>query len=484
MNNSIRSVDGNDDHQVFYLNGKLYGFFAESSLLLQLNPDTCFDGNLLCGDFIEALANLDGKLKDCEGTGRAVVAEAAKDHTPAVSALNLNLTDKCNLNCVYCYASGGDYDRITNDMSFDTFEKALDDAKDVIDQTRPFRFEFFGGEPLMNREVIEKVLEWEKSQSHTDKPIINRISTSLSFLTPELEDALVTGNFILSVSLDGTRETQNAQRPFKSGGGTYDEIIKNITRMKERAPHLVTVARITAYKNAGHLSEEIEELRKLNIFDYCSVYSAAIEDDDGGKLYMTDEYRESYLKFAASYNDYLEDDENIFKGCLELNRYISHILSGTTALNHCRAGSGYYTLSPDSSVHPCHRFIGDEDMAIEGGLPAIESTPEFWRKTVLDRDDCAKCLVRYFCGGGCKQENLISTGSPLGISEKNCQFAQLIFDAALIAIDGLSEKSKKRLSEICEKSTDLFVLCGQNVGHTEREKLTGLAKEFLADYLL
>ena len=251
-------------------------------------------------------------------------------------------------------------------------------------------------------------------------------------------------------------ETQNAQRPFKSGGGTYDEIIKNVKKLKELDPHIVTVARMTAFENSHRLCEEIEELLALNIFDYCSIYSAAIEDHEGGKLYMTDEYCDSYMKFASRYNDYLQDEGTIFKGCLELNRYISHILSGTAALNHCRAGSGYYTLSPDSSVHPCHRFIGDEEMALKGGLAAVETTPEFWGKTVLQRTDCSQCMVRYFCGGGCKQENLITTGSPLGVSEKNCQFAQLLFDAALVAVHSLSEKSKNRLLHIGKKSTDLF----------------------------
>jgi radical SAM protein with 4Fe4S-binding SPASM domain len=213
------------------------------------------------------------------------------------------------------------------------------------------------------------------------------------------------------------------------------------------------------------------------------VYSAAIEDDEGGKLYMSDDFCESYLNFASSYNSYLNDEKNIFKGCLELNRYIGHILFGTTALNHCRAGAGYFTLSPDSSVHPCHRLIGDEDLALADGLAAVDTVPSYWKTTVLERDECSKCRIRYFCGGGCKQENLISTGSPLGVTEKNCKFADLLFEAAIVAVEGLSESSIERLSTICDKSTDLFVLCGQNVGQTDRENLSHLAGKIFAGYI-
>ena len=205
MNNKIRTVDSSDDYLIFLLNERLYGFFTEGSLLLELNRDACFDGNLLSGECIEAVLRVKDTLFTAPGSARSVVAQAAKTHTPVVSALNLNLTDKCNLNCIYCYASGGDYDRITDDMSFDTFLRAMDSLKGVIDPSRSLRFEFFGGEPLMNYDVIEKVLEWEKTQTITDTPIINRISTSLTFLTRELEEALVSGNFIVSVSLDGTR---------------------------------------------------------------------------------------------------------------------------------------------------------------------------------------------------------------------------------------------------------------------------------------
>jgi radical SAM protein with 4Fe4S-binding SPASM domain len=240
---------------------------------------------------------------------------------------------------------------------------------------------------------------------------------------------------------------------------------------------------MTAWKNAYRLCQEIDQLVSLNLFDYCSIYSAAIETADGGKLYMSDEYKKSYPSFAARYNDYLEDDSNIFKGCLELNRFIGHILSGTAALNHCRAGNGYFTLSPDASVHPCHRFIGDETMAINGGLKNVAQTPDFWKKTVNEREECSRCMVRYFCGGGCKQENLISTGSPLGISDKNCEFAQLLFDAAITAVDSLSDKSKDKLSVICKASKDLFVLCGQNVEATDRQALETLVKEQLGDFL-
>ena len=81
-------------------------------------------------------------------------------YKPKVSAVNLNLTSACNLNCIYCYAAGGDYERLSSNMSLECFEAFMQSLKGRFDMTRPVRFEFFGGEPLLNEEVIEKVLDW------------------------------------------------------------------------------------------------------------------------------------------------------------------------------------------------------------------------------------------------------------------------------------------------------------------------------------
>ena len=203
------------EHFLFLLEGRLYVFLTEPSILLELSSHRCLINGEPKDELQDALNELTKKLSREEGTSKQLLRRAWNDFEPKVSALNLNLTDKCNLACVYCYAKGGDYERITDDLSYETIVNTLEAARDVIDQGRQFRFEFFGGEPLMNRETIEKVLQWEKTQDIHNDPIINRVSTSLSFLTPELEEALMSGNFILSVSLDGTRETQNAQRPLQ-----------------------------------------------------------------------------------------------------------------------------------------------------------------------------------------------------------------------------------------------------------------------------
>lgn len=412
------------------------------------------------------------------GNSKALAGSAAA-FRPTVSALNLNLTPRCNLSCVYCYAKGGDYARLEKEMKPETVFSAVAEAMPFIDGSREFRFEFFGGEPLLNAGTVEGVLEWEKTGSGLKNRVVNRISTNLTVYDEKIGELLERGDFIISVSLDGGRQTQNSQRPYRDGSGSFDDIVANVARIKRSHPRLRTVARMTVYKNAGRLLGEIEELAGRDIFDYCSVYNATISEG-GREVYMSDDFRRNFLAFAENYPRLLS--AGIFKGCLELNRYICHIIDGTFALNHCRAGAGYFSLSPDGSVHPCHRLIGDPKFAVEGGLAGVASVPDLWRAGVDSREKCSRCAIRYFCGGGCKQEALVATGDPLGVSPKSCEFSNLLFEAAAIAASRLNGAALRKVRTSCAELSEMFVLCGQNAARTCREELDRLVASGKSGY--
>ncbi|HOT78137.1 MAG TPA: radical SAM protein, partial [Candidatus Wallbacteria bacterium] len=299
--NPVNYIAKSDRYIIFELFGRCFIFLTSISALAELVRDECIEKRgeniFLKKSFEEKLKSLDAffKAKDREGlfTNEAVLNSKSISHAAEVSALNLDLTPQCNLGCVYCYAAGGDYSSQDKIMTPGTVLEAVRQAGGLIDDSRDFRFEFFGGEPLFNSKAIKSVLELEKKirrrepgfEILADKisgRIINRISTNLTFLDDDILRLLAEGDFIISVSIDGARGTQNAQRPYKTGEGSYDDIINNVKRIKEAAPHLTVVARMTVYSNPGGFLEELKELVSLNIFDYCSVYCAAIGTSAGG----------------------------------------------------------------------------------------------------------------------------------------------------------------------------------------------------------
>ena len=486
--NDIDYIIKNGQYLIFKINGRYYIFLSQYSSLIAIDENKCLKQSggeyRLTGDFVAILNKL--SANGLSGPGRTFLSNETllpayyAEYRPSVSALNLDVTARCNLACVYCYAKGGDYSTQSGSMNFETVRAALKDALEarVFRTDKEFRFEFFGGEPLFNTGVIKEALEFEKSgllspPTHLKRSggIINRISTNLTLYNPTILRLLLRGNFIISVSIDGPAATQNAQRPYKNGGGSYGDIIKNLTAIKKAAPKLITVARMTVYGNPGSFLEELEELVSLNIFDYCSIYCAAVEDGAASGLKINEDFKQTYKSMAARYVSLISQKDNIFKGCLELNRYIRYLIDGSFTANHCRAGIGYFTLASDGSVYPCHRLIGKDEFKISGGLKNIAAAGAEWRVNVDERPACKDCAIRYLCGGGCKQEALISGGGLLAGNPKICDFAGLLFDSAAIALDSIIESQKvdpngnPATSAVPiasdEQLSDLFVLCGR-----------------------
>ncbi|PKK90308.1 MAG: hypothetical protein CVV64_10095 [Candidatus Wallbacteria bacterium HGW-Wallbacteria-1] len=491
-----------DDYFILRRDLRVYLFIPELSLLSELNVSKCISGSddsvVVKSEFRAILTRIMEEI-ELDG-GHSSVLAAKGNESGRFSAINLNLTDKCNLACVYCYAKGGDYRRIANSMSASTVISALSAARDSIDRTQPFRFEFFGGEPLLNEEAIRDILLWQQGEGRKILPerVINRVSTNLTHLTDSMLELLKRGSFILSVSIDGDRETQNLQRPFRNGEGSFETIMGNIVRIREAWPEAVIVARMTAHNRGNRLLEDLDSLIATGLFDYSSIYPAAVDDNGRGNIVVSSEFQCQYLEMAEQYGELISSRslskdhcqrrfEGRYKGCLELNRYICHILEGSCAINHCRAGIGYCTLSPDGTVHPCHRLIGSEEFRVAKGLSGLDEVDSSWRANVLDRDECSVCSARYLCGGGCRQENLIATGDLLGVSARNCSFANLLMISAIAALDSIKLVSNGDICNVtemlCSSLDDLFVLCGQpkagNHCDTLRKKVCGMAAEFM-----
>ncbi|MBF0501023.1 MAG: radical SAM protein [Candidatus Riflebacteria bacterium] len=410
-----------------------------------------------------------------------VLANSWNGSKPLISALNMNLTEKCNLACVYCYAKGGNYQRIHEDMTPKAAVASIEEALLNSDPSRVFGIEFFGGEPLLNVAAIRAVLDFqEKSHLWRDRPggTRNRISTNLTVCDDERIELIRRGQMVVSISLDGTAETQNDQRPFKDGRGSYETIIENIRRLRAACPDLILVARMTAYRHDEQLNAMTREFAASGLFDYVSIYPAAIARQssspshnnadhkhyyESGASHFSAKFREAILGIAADYPNFV-GKEGRYKGFLELNRLCADILTGRLALNHCRAGAGYFTLSPDGSVHPCHRLIGDTSCDIGGLHVSSEKTIQDlakWRTTVDERPVCASCQIRYLCGGGCKQQAHLSTSDMLGNDPNICAWADLLFEAALTICANRNEVIDAKLRRSFAELDRLFVFCGR-----------------------
>lgn len=389
-------------------------------------------------------------------------------------AINVNLTAACNLNCTYCFADGGDYGRFQGKMQATTVDSIIEFISRHVTPSHVVRFEFFGGEPLLNFERIREICDRsdELSRDHGVR-FIYRISTNLTVLPPGAARLFAKRNFIVSVSVDGGPESHNRNRPGKDGRGSWDRIMAHCRAVREGADDVTMVARMTVTGGTPTLSDNVATLYEFNIFDYFQVYPAfslksssfiSIESLRSGvttapSKALSDDVIRQFAEFLEIYPS-LFSTRNRFRGVLEYERLAQMILDGKLALGFCSAGRNYFTFSPDDSIAPCHRLAGDASFQVGSGDLDIQANLEPWRRHVDTNPTCSQCWIRYLCGGGCKQENYLSTGSIHTPNRDLCDYQMMLVRGVLRGIAAQSPDYRRSDRAALD---NLFVSCGRPV---------------------
>lgn len=412
-------------------------------------------------------------------------------------AININLTAFCNLGCTYCFADGGDYGRIKGKMESETVEHIFKFIREHVTDTKIVRFEFFGGEPLLNFDRIQEVCDYSDVISReTGIEFIYRISTNLTVLPDGVLDLFARKKFIVSVSIDGGRETHDQNRPTKGGHGSFDKIINNCLRVREASDDITFVARMTVVGNKVSITDNVQELMAYNIFDYFQIYPGVVPVElnsifGSGSLVTIERSSSStapapktscsssagkntvdptfYPQLSEFFDIYptLFSPTNRFRGVLEYERFADMILNGKMALSYCSGGRDYYTFSPDDSIMPCHRLVGEVEFQAGSGPEGLSADLSAWRLSVDEHQTCSKCWVRYICGGGCKQENFISTGSLTEPNPEMCKSQIQLVENVVQMIAQQDENYRERDRVPLE---DLFVSCGRPTVVNLRDK--------------
>jgi len=292
-------------------------------------------------------------------------------------------------------------------------------------------------------------------------------------------------DFVVSVSIDGGSTTHDRNRPTKGGQGSFTKILGNCWKVREAGENITLVARMTVVSEHPSLLENVRELWSYNLFDYFQIYPGVTPAEGstfakscGAGLVQLGQAKpaapaaaattmqSSFLRqFAELLQEYpaLFEQGNRFRGVLEYERIAEMALSGKMALAFCSAGSTYYTVSPDDSVMPCHRLVGHREF----GIDPAERTPDLseWTLPVDHHPVCSTCWARYVCGGGCRQENFVATGTLRGLNEETCFYQRQLTEGVVrtVAQAGESYRSMPRTLD------DLFVSCGRPVVNNARQ---------------
>ncbi|MEG2361182.1 MAG: thioether cross-link-forming SCIFF peptide maturase [Christensenella sp.] len=338
-------------------------------------------------------------------------AENAQFNTPIIKALCLLVAQDCNLRCSYCFADTGEYHGARALMDIKTAKASIDFLIAHSGNRRNLEVDFFGGEPLMNFEVVKKTVEYGREQEKLhDKNIRFTLTTNAYHVTDEMADFINKEMKNVVISIDGRKEVHDKMRKNVAGEGSYDRVVKNAHKIVDGRGDREYYVRGTYTADNLDFSNDVCALADAG-FDQISVEPVVTGESYAIRAEHIPQLKHEYELLAREYikRDKAGKGFNFFHFMIDLN-------SGpclNKRLRGCGAGSEYLAVTADGKLYPCHQFAGMADFCMGDVLNAEVDEGikrQFLETNVFTKEGCADCWAKYYCSGGCAANAYHSTG--------------------------------------------------------------------------
>lgn len=323
---------------------------------------------------------------------------------PVVKALCLHIAHDCNLRCEYCFADEGEYHGKRALMSAETGKKAIDFLIEKSGRRRNLEIDFFGGEPLMNFDVVKEIVEYARNlESEKDKHFRFTITTNGVLLDEEKLSYINKQMSNIVLSIDGRREVNDRMRKLRGGQGSYDLIIDKFKQTASSRNQTDYYVRGTFTRNNLDFCNDVLHMAEQG-FKQISIEPVVAGDDTDYAIRESDlpVIFGEYEKLAKKMSDLIgtDDDFNFFHFMIDLSGgpCVYKRMTG------CGAGTEYLAVTPEGDLYPCHQFVGMEDFklgSVHTGIVGSDTIKTFEGCSVYSKDDCKACWAKYYCGGGC-----------------------------------------------------------------------------------
>ncbi len=327
-----------------------------------------------------------------------------KKRQTVVKALCLHIAHDCNLACKYCFAEEGEYHGRRALMSLEVGKKALDFLVANSGNRVNLEVDFFGGEPLMNWQVVKDLVAYGRSlEEPNNKKFRFTLTTNGVLLDDEVMEFANKEMANIVLSIDGRKEINDRMRPFRGGQGSYDVIVPKFRKVAESRGQERYYVRGTFTRNNLDFSRDVLHLADLG-FRQISVEPvvAGPEDDYAIREEDLPALREEYDRLAAEMIKRKKEGKgfNFFHFMIDLEGgpCVAKRLSG------CGSGTEYLAVTPWGDLYPCHQFVGNEDFLmgnVEEGVLRTDIRDEFKGCNVYAKEKCRKCFAKFYCSGGC-----------------------------------------------------------------------------------
>lgn len=368
-----------------------------------------------------------------------------------LTTMVLNVTNKCNLACTYCYEYGEDKIVDTdcspapNYMSEETARKSVDFMLAESGPLPVAHLTFFGGETLLNFKVLKKTLAYarEKGQE-AGKRVECSLTTNATLLREEVIDWLVDNDVGVTVSIDGPKEMQDKFRVFKNGMGSYAHVLPKIEMLLERHRSRPVGARVTLTRHTLDATRIFRHLREE--LGFWEVGFAPVTTADGRDYAIEDEgFARMLAQFEELAAGFLECAvEGRHHGFSNVKDTLEEIHKGVSKAFPCGAGLGLMGVATDGEVALCHRFAGSGEHGIGSVDDGIDRAKQFEfleRHHVAHKTDCSRCWARPLCAGGCYHEAHVRYGDTGKANLHYCDWIRSWTDTCLKVYGEISVKN-------------------------------------------
>ena len=355
--------------------------------------------------------------------------------SPIIKALCLHVAHTCNLNCAYCFASQGEYHGDRAVMSFEVGKQALEFLIAHSGTRRNLEVDFFGGEPLVNFDVVKQLVAYARSrEEETGKHFRFTLTTNGVLLDDEVTEFLNKEMNNVVLSLDGRKEVNDRFRVDYAGNGSYDRIVPNFQRFVEKRGDKEYYMRGTYTHHNVDFTEDIQHMLDLG-FDQLSMEPVVCDPKDPCALTEEDLpiLYEQYEKLA----NMMLAREKAGKP-FTFYHYMVDLTAGPCIykrLSGCGSGTEYMAVTPWGDLYPCHQFVGEEDFKlgdIWNGVTNPEAQEQFRSCNVYSHPECKDCWARLYCAGGCSANAYHATGSVNGVYEYGCELFKKRMECAVM----------------------------------------------------
>ena len=352
-----------------------------------------------------------------------------------VKAMCLHIAHACNLGCKYCFAGKGEYCGPAALMSYQVGKDALDYLVKHSGNRHNLEVDFFGGEPLMNWDVVKDLVAYGRSiEKEHNKRFRFTLTTNGTLLNDDILEFANKEMSNLVLSIDGRKEVHDNMRPFRDGRSSYDEILPKYKKAAESRDQMNYYVRGTyTHFNTDfaadvlHLADEgFQQISVEPVVAQPEEPYALTEEDIPVLLEQYDILADEMLKRRKEGRGF-----NFFHFMIDLEGgpCVYKRLSG------CGAGCEYVSVTPWGDIYPCHQFVGQEDYklgSIYDGIQKKDLQKKFHDCNVYSKPDCSNCFARYYCSGGCMANSQHFTGDIYGAYKVGCELQRKRIECAIM----------------------------------------------------